>query len=184
MMERTLVVIKPDGVRRGLEKDILSRYEQAGMKIIAKKSLTVHRELAESHYTASHEQILGMGQKTLNASKEHDKLEEMIKLFGTDDPKEIGTMLREFMLSFITSGPVHAVVLEGEDAVKRVRAITGFTDPARAEKGTVRGDFGQDNILKANSEKRAVENLVHASGSLEEANFEINLWFKPEELGK
>lgn len=183
-MEQTLVVVKPDGVRRGLEKEIISRYEKAGMKVIARKSLKVHRELAEKHYTAGHEQIVGMGQKTLNASKENNKLDEMIKLFGTDDLKHIGTMLREFMLSFITSGPVHAVVLEGEDAVKKVRAITGFTDPARAEKGTVRGDLGQDNILKANSEKRAVENLVHASGSLEEAKFEINLWFSPEELKK
>ncbi len=177
MIERTLVVIKPDGVKRDLENEITSRYERAGLKIVAKKSLQIDRKMAEKHYAATDEQIVGMGMKTLNASKENDKLDEMVKIFGTDDPKKIGTQLRGFMIDFITSGTVVAMVLEGENAIQKVRDITGFTDPAKADKGTIRGDFGQDSIVKANSEKRAVANLVHASGSREEAEREIKLWF-------
>lgn len=177
MNERTLVVVKPDGVRRGLVDEVISRYESVGLKVVAKKSLTIDEEFAGKHYAATDEQMIGMGMKTLNASRENDKMDEMMKIFGSDDPKKIGRMLREFMIKFITSGLVVAVVLEGEDAVKKVRAITGFTDPARAEKGTIRGDLGEDNIVKANSEGRAVENLVHASGTIEEAQREIDLWF-------
>ena len=177
MIERTLVVIKPDGVRRGLEKEIISRYEKVGLKIVARKTLRIDKIFAEKHYAATEEQIVGMGNKTLNASKENNKIDEMKKIFRTEDPRKIGKMLRDFMINFITSGTVVAIVLEGEDAVQKVRDVTGFTDPPRAEKGTIRGDFGEDSIVKANFEKRAVANLVHASGSREEAKREIKLWF-------
>lgn len=182
MIERTLVVIKPDGVRRGLQDEIIFRYKKAGLRILAKKNLTIDKKFAEKHYAATDEQIVGMGTKTLNASKENNRLDEMLKIFGTGDAKKIGTQLRGFMISFITSGPVVAMVLDGEDAVKKVRDVTGFTDPQRAAEGTIRGDLGEDSIVKANSEKRAVANLVHASGSVEEAEREIKLWFKPGEL--
>lgn len=182
MIERTLVILKPDAVKRGLEKEIMSRYKNAGLKIVAQKRLQIERKMAEKHYAATEEQIVGMGMKTLNASKENNKLDEMKIIFGTGEPNKIGTMLRGFMIYFITSGPVVVFVLEGENAVQKVRDITGFTDPSRAAKGTIRGDLGEDSIVKANGEKRAVANLVHASGSLEEAEREIRLWFKPGEL--
>jgi nucleoside-diphosphate kinase len=123
-----------------------------------------------------------MGNKTIEAAREAGKPESVMKLFGTEEPREIGMQLREWLVEFITSAPVDAYVLEGEDAIKLVRKITGFTDPARADKGTIRGDLGEDSIDRANSEKRATENLVHASGNPEEAEKEINLWFKTEEL--
>ena len=82
------------------------------------------------------------------------------------------------MLQFIVSTPVVAMVLQGEDAVQKVRKIAGYTDPSKADKGTIRGDFGADSIAKANSERRATENLIHASGSVEEAQQEIALWFE------
>ncbi len=177
VIERTLIVVKPDGVRRGLVDQIISYYEKGGLKIIAKKTLTIDKEFAEKHYAATEEQIVGMGNKTLNASKESNKLDEMISIFGTDDARKIGTMLREFLVKFITSGPVVAMVFEGEDAIKTARKITGFTDPSKAEKGTIRGDLGQDSITASNSQKRATENLVHASGNSDEAQREIKLWF-------
>jgi nucleoside-diphosphate kinase len=106
------------------------------------------------------------------------------KIFGTTDPKKIGMKLRKWLIEFITSAPVVAIVFEGDDAIKTVRKVTGFTDPSKAEEGTIRGDFGDDAINIANKEKRATRNLVHASGNPEEAAKEIALWFTDEELSE
>ncbi len=175
MKERTLIVIKPDGMKH--EKRILSYYEKAGLKIAARKTLKIDRKFAEKHYSASDEQVFGMGNKSIVASREIGIYDKMKELFGTEDPKEIGMKLREWLIQFITSAPVTAVVLEGDDAVLSTRKITGFTDPSSADKGTIRGSLGIDSIAKANSEGRPVMNLVHASGSKIEAESEIGLWF-------
>ena len=177
MIEKTLVVIKPDGVERNLIGEILSRFEKSGLKIVAAKMVKVKKAFAKKHYTASDEQVMGMGNKTLQASRENNLYDEIIKVFGTDDPKKIGMVLRNAMVKFLVSGPVFAVIFEGENAIKEVRRITGFTDPAQAEKGTVRADFGSDSIVNANSDGRPVRNVVHASGNVEEAKREIRLWF-------
>ncbi|MHA1616357.1 MAG: nucleoside-diphosphate kinase [Candidatus Njordarchaeales archaeon] len=178
MIERTLVLIKPDGIRRKLIGKIISRIEENDLKIIGMKMVKANRNLAEEHYPSSDAQIVGMGNKTLSSSGE----EKAKEIFGTTDPKEIGLILREWLIKFITSSPVVALVVEGENAIERMRKLAGYTDPAKAEKGTIRGDFGIDSIAKANEEKRATENLVHVSGSKEEAEREVKLWFKPEEL--
>lgn len=180
MIERTLMVVKPDGVKRNLTEDIISRYESAGLKIIKRKELILPIEIAEKHYASTDEQLNGMGSKTLFSAKENGTYEETVNKFGTDNPKKIGMKLREWMLQFITSGKVVACILEGEDAVKLTRKITGFTNPVTADKGTVRGDFGEDSIEVANKENRPVYNLVHASGELNEAKKEIELWFGSE----
>jgi len=177
-MERTLVLIKPDGIERGLVGEIISRFEKNNLKIVAIKSVKVSRELAEKHYLASYEQLTGMGKKTLESSSEKDVLE----IFGTKDPLEIGKKLREWLVEFLSNKMVIAMVLEGENAVSLVRKICGHTNPAKAEKGSIRGDFGIDSIEVANKERRSVRNLVHASGSIEEANREINIWFSEDEL--
>jgi len=175
MKERTLIVIKPDGMQH--EKKILSYYEKAGLKIATKKTLKIDRKFAEKHYSASDEQVVGMGNKSIVASKENGIYDKMINLFGTEDPRQIGMKLREWLIGFITSAPVTAIILEGKDAIALTRKITGFTDPSSADKETVRGSLGTDSIAKANNEGRPVMNLVHASGSKEEATMEISLWF-------
>jgi nucleoside-diphosphate kinase len=182
MMEKTLVVLKPDAVRAGLERQIISRYQKAGLHIVKRKEVSPDKDFAGNHYAATESQIVGMGNKTLSSAKELNKYDEMIELFGTDDPRKIGEELREWSLQFISSGKVVAFILEGEDAIKTVRKITGFTDPAKADKGTIRADMSKDSILKANFERRACENLVHASGDPEEAKREIALWFGMEEV--
>jgi len=182
MMERTLVLVKPDAMRKNLGEQIIRRYTDAGLKVVASKTVQADRELAEKHYPETDSQVVGMGNKTIRAAQEIGKPESVKEAFGTDDPKEVGMQLRERLIKFITSAPVIAVVLEGEDAIQQVRKITGYTDPSRAEKGTIRGDWGEDSIAKATSEGRATENLVHASGNPEEAEFEIGLWFGKEEL--
>lgn len=181
-MERTFVMIKPDAMKKNLAGEIIKRYQEAGLRIVGIKAVFPHKELAEKHYPDHEKQIVGMGKKTIESCKERGESETLIDLFNTEDPKEIGLVLREWLITFITSHPVIAIVLEGEDAVQKVRKMTGFTDPSKAEKGTIRGDLGTDAIHIANKEKRATENLVHASGNLEEAKNEICLWFNDEEI--
>ncbi len=180
-MEQTLIVIKPDGVVRGLTGEILARFEKAGLKIVAAKMVLVTKELAEKHYPGDRgEWIKGLGDKTLKNYKELEV--DAKKLLGTDQPTEIGKMVRTWLLNYITSGPVLAFVLEGHHAVELVRKIAGFTLPLAAAPGTIRGDFSFDSSYLANTGKRAIKNLVHASGTLEEAKYEIPLWFSPSEI--
>ena len=182
-MEKTLVVLKPDAILRGLSGEILKRFEKAGLKLIGAKMVSVSKELAEKHYPADrHEWIEQIGHKTLANYK---KLEaDVKKLLGTDDTKEIGKMARVWLLDYITSGPVLAVVFEGPHAVDLVRKIVGHTLPLESAPGTIRGDYSFDSSLLANSSKRAIKNLVHASGSKEEAEYEIPLWFNSSDLVK
>ena len=180
-MEKTLVVFKPDVVKRALIGKILTRFERAGLKVVAAKMLVVDRELAEKQYpTTRREFIEGMGNKTLENYKEMgvDPKSEL----GTDDPYKIGLMIREWLVSYLTSGPVLAMVLEAPHAVELTRKIVGHTLPLKAAPGTIRGDFAFDSSYLANSGKRAIKNLIHASGNKEEAEFEISLWFKEDEI--
>ena len=169
-MEKTLVVIKPDGVERNLVGEIIKRYENNGLKVVALKMLNVNTELIEKHYPSDDEYVTLLGKKSEKAG---DRV---------DNYKEQGLRIINWLRSYLTKGPVVAMVLSGEDAIKKVRKITGYTDPSEAEKGTIRGDLGNDTILKANQEHRSVYNLIHASGNPEEAEKEINLWFKKEEI--
>lgn len=181
MNEKTLVVIKPDAMQRGIMGEIISRYEKVGLKVIGAKMLKVPKELADKHYPKDRDDfITGMGQKTLNSYK--DQGLDPIKELGTDDPKEIGLKIQGWLVEFISESPVMALVLEGPHAIEVVRKLTGFTLPSKAGPGTIRGDYSFDSSAYANTAKRPIRNLIHASGDAEEAEFEVNLWFKPEEL--
>jgi nucleoside-diphosphate kinase len=180
-MERTLVILKPDAIERGLVGDIIGRYERAGLKILATKMVWPSQELADSHYPKNRREFIeGMGHKTLGSYKEGGM--DPIAELGTDDPHEIGLKVQKWLVDFLTSGPVIAVVLQGDKAIKRVRELAGHTIPAMADRGTIRGDHSDDSPIKANAEKRSIKNLVHASGDKEEAEFEIGLWFSESEL--
>ncbi len=180
-MEMTLVLLKPDAIARGIVGEIISRFEKAGLKIVATKMVRPDHELANKHYPNDREEFIrGMGHKTLESYREegHDPHPN----FDTDDPHSIGLQLQKWLVDFLVSGPVIALVLEGSSSIKKARDIAGHTIPVKAEKGTIRGDYSDDSAIKANTEKRSIKNLVHASGDEEEAKFEINLWFKPDEL--
>jgi nucleoside-diphosphate kinase len=180
-MERTLVVLKPDAVARGLSGTILSRFERVGLKIVGMKLVTAPDELVQKHYPEDREELwVGIGNKTL----ENYKTLEMDpkKSLGTDDPKEIGKMVRVWLMDYIKDGPVLALVLEGPHAVELVRKMCGHTLPLLSAPGTIRGDFSFDSSYLANSAGRPIKNLMHASGNVEEANYEIPLWFSKEEL--
>ncbi|OGK40199.1 nucleoside-diphosphate kinase [Candidatus Roizmanbacteria bacterium RIFCSPLOWO2_01_FULL_37_12] len=181
MEERSLVVVKPDGVVRGLAGKIISRFEEVGLKIVAVKLLKVSKSLAERHYPGDREAWLrGMGEKTLENYKKFRV--DAIKLLGTNDTHEIGKMIQKWLVDYIVSGPVLAFVVEGPHAVELVRKICGNTLPLLSSPGTIRGDYAFDSSYLANTGKRAIKNLVHSSGSIEEADYEIPLWFGKDEL--
>ena len=180
LAERTLVLVKPDGVKRGILGKVLTRFEQVGLKIVGLKMTQVTREHAESHYPNTPEWIQGMGEKTLQTYREQGK--DPIQEISTDDPMEIGNMIKNWNVDYLTSGPLVALALEGPHAIGVVRKICGFTLPAFADPGTIRGDFSITSPIVANELKRAVRNLVHASSDPEEASYEINYWFSEAEL--
>ncbi len=165
MLQQTLVIIKPDGVVGGFTDEIINRYKAAGLTVVKRKDMTAPLDIVEKHYPMDPDYLKLIGEKTIAAGQAVKSAE--------DQGRKVVSWLRKF----ITSGPVVVMVLEGEDAIATARKVTGFTDPSTAEKGTIRGDLGTDNILDANREERPVYNLIHASGNPEEAAKELNLWF-------
>ena len=181
MKEQTLVVIKPDALQRGLLGDIISRFEKVGLKMVGAKMLVVPQELANKHYPIDREEfITGMGEKTLNNYKEQGI--DPVKAIGSDDPSEIGQKVHGWLVEFISSAPVFACVVEWTHAIEVVRKITGFTLPAKADPGTIRGDYSFDSSAYANTQARPIRNLIHASGDADEAKLEIAHWFSSSEI--
>lgn len=178
--ERTLVFLKPDGVQRGLVGEALRRFERAGLKLVGMKMVWPVRELLDRHYSNDATFLTTIGGKTKDAFASYGL--DVKRETGTDDALEIGKQVRGWLIDYVSSGPVAAFVLEGIHAVTMVRKLVGDTLPYRAAPGTIRGDFSVDSPTVANLEGRPVRNLIHASGSLEEAAFEIPLWFKESEL--
>ena len=175
--ERTVVLIKPDGVKRGLVGEIISRFEKMGLKLKALKLVWVEEGMAQKHYPESRTELMeAIGNKTLEAYAKYgrDPKEEFSRL----EPVEIGKMVNRWNIEFITSGPVIAMLLEGVHAIDNVRGVAGNTLPVFATPGTIRGDYSIDSPALANVKGRAVRNLIHASGNPEEAKYEEQLWFK------
>jgi nucleoside-diphosphate kinase len=136
-MEKSLVLIKPDAVQRGLAGEIISRLEKKGLKIVAMRMLRMDEALAQRHYAVHN-----------------------------------GKPFYEDLVRFITSGPIIAIVFQGNNAVEAIRQMAGLTDPAKASTGTIRGDMGMD----------IGHNLIHGSDSLENASTEIDLFFTADEI--
>lgn len=174
--ERTLVVVKPDGVQRSLIGEILKRYESVGLKVVGMKMLVANPEHIEAHYTLDPNWRRVTGEKTIEAYKAKGLTPP------SEDPLAITAVILENLKKYMTSGPVIAMVLQGAHSVKIVRKITGGTEPLTSDVGTIRGDFVLDSYQMADTDSRAVRNLIHASGSVDEAKAEIAHWFKPEEL--
>jgi len=151
MIEKTLVLVKPDGVQRGLIGRIISRFEDAGLKIVGLKMVWINKEFAHKHYTE-------------------------------DLARRRGEHVRKYMTDFITSGPVVAMVLEGVHAIENVRKICGTTEPKAAPPGTIRGDYSHVSFEHCDKKKQVVKNIIHASADKKDAEYEVELWFKPEEL--
>jgi len=178
--EYTVVLIKPDGVRKGIMGEILSRFERVGLKIAAAKMVWVDKSFVGKHYSDDNNYHKTVGIKTLENYKKYglDAHENL----GTRDPIKIGKMVRLWNMEFLSSGPVFAILLSGPDAVTIGRKLVGHTFPAEAAPGTIRGDYSYESAYLSNSQKRTTQNLIHASGNKVEAEFERKLWFKEEEI--
>lgn len=178
--ERTVILIKPDGVKRGLIGEIITRVEKRGLKIISLMMINPSRKQIDGHYPKDSAWIKRLGEKSLATYAKYgwDAKKEM----GAEDPVKIGKLIRGWILDFMASGPVVKVVIEGIHAVDMVRKLIGNSIPALAEMGTIRGDFSVDSAVLANKNKRAIHNLIHASETPEEAKHELGFWFAPKEI--
>lgn len=174
--EQTLVIVKPDGIQRNLIGEIIKRYERSGLKLVAIKMLVPTEDMVEKHYTVDPEWVVKTGLKTIESYKKKGKVPP------SEDPLEITAVILRNLKKYMTMGPVVAMVWEGIHAVQIVRKLTGATEPLTSDVGTIRGDYTIDSYEVSDVDARAVRNLVHASGSPEEAQDEIKLWFAPHEV--
>lgn len=174
--EKTFVIIKPDGVQRTLIGEVIKRYERVGLKLVALKMVIPTVDISKKHYTLDPEWIRKVGEKSILSYKQRN-----IKPLS-EDPIVIGQKVLDRLIKFMTSGPVVAMVWQGVHAVQIVRKITGGTEPLSSDIGTIRGDYVLDSYQISDYDDRAIRNIVHASGTVEEAQAEINLWFKSEEI--
>lgn len=177
--ERTFVMIKPDGVMRGLIGEIIKRFEQRGLKILAMKMMCACRDQVDTHYPKNPEWVERLGQRAVETFKEYDM--DIMDNLGSEDPKVIGANIRSALLDYVTMGPVVPMVIEGVHAIAVVRKLVGKTLPIYAEPGTIRGDFSHDAPTSANIENRSIFNIIHASETVEEAEKEIAHWFSEED---
>lgn len=175
--EQSLVIIKPDGVQRGMVGEIITRFEKKGLKIAAMKMVWPTEEMARKHYDQPEHAARALGEKTLAAYKER----------GIDlkkDPMDIAKDIQKKLVRYLTGGPVVVMIIEGAHAIAHVRKIRGGTNPLSADVGSITADLTIDSYFIADADERAVRNLVHASGSVEEATVEIAIWFNEKEIHK
>lgn len=170
----TFVIIKPDGVKRGLIGEITSRIEKTGLKIIAIEMDKPSRDKINDHYPKDDAWMTRIGNKALAVYEKYGY--DPVETLGTNDPLAIGKMAREWTIEYVSSGPIVKMVVQGIHARDMVRKMAGATSPAVSEMGTIRGDYSVDSALAANMEKRAIHNLIHASETIEEAEHEIEHW--------
>lgn len=179
-LEKTLVLVKPDGVFRGLVGEVISRFEKRGLKIAALKMIWPTRKHVYAHYPEDAAWFANVGSRTHNFFKEHQV--NIKEHFGTDDHLKIGQKVKSWLGDYMTQGPVVAMVVQGMHAISTVRKLGGSTYPVEALPGTIRGDFSVDTPTAANVEGRVVKNVIHASGNPQEAKHEIGHWFTAKEI--
>jgi nucleoside-diphosphate kinase len=178
--ERTVVIIKPDGVQRSLIGEIIKRYERTGLKLLALKMVIPTEEKATEHYYAvgGDAWLEEVGRKA-RAAYEKRGLESPYKT-NMDN----GWAVLKANAKYLSCGPVIAMVWQGNMAVELVRKVTGKTEPLTSDMGTIRGDFTLDSYAMADLDQRSVRNLIHASGTTDEAEQEIKIWFTEQEIMK
>ncbi len=172
MIEKTLVIIKPDAVQRGLVGEITHRFEKVGLKLAAMKMLFATKEQLEEHYYKDDEWLTKKGVgiiKNKNYPKDYD-------------PKKAGREIVDALIDDMRLSPVIAMVVEGHNAVAVVKKITGPTNIEEALPGTIRGDYSHDTYGLANVSDRPIITILHASGEKDEAEKEIKIWFPENEI--
>ncbi len=174
-MERTLILIKHDGIQRGLSGEIIRRFEQKGLKIAGMKMVQATKDTANKHYIITPEWIKKLGENTRKSAEKKG-----IKV--TESDEEIAKRIHSWNSDYLIEGPIIAMVFEGYHAIEVGRKLIGDTQARTAGIGTIRGDFSVDSYEVAEQKQRSVRNLIHGSEDRESAEREISLWFKKEEL--
>jgi nucleoside-diphosphate kinase len=173
--ERTFVIVKPDGVQRSYIGEIIGRIERTGLKIVYMNMTVLPEEKCWSHYNKDDKWFLEKGTKIVEDRKAR----------GAEVTKpaiEYGKDIIGRLVKFMTVGPVVVMVVEGNQAVGIVKKLVGGTEPMTSDVGTIRGDLTLDSYALADEDGRAVRNLIHCSDKPSEAEREISLWIKPEEI--
>lgn len=173
--ERTFIAIKAEGIQRHLIGEIITRFERRGLKLVGLKMVVATEELVGQHYPDSDEWYIENGTKTLAGYKARG-----IEINKT--AKELAMVTRQRLVDHFLDRPIVCMVWEGAHAVQLGRKTVGATNPLDAVPGTIRGDFTTDSYQLADDAERVVRTIVHASGAVSEAETEIAIWFKPEEL--
>lgn len=173
--ERTLVIVKPDGIQRSLMGEILMRIERTGLKFVAVKFLLPKADQCWTHYNKDEEWFMKKGTRIVD-----DRTAQGLPI--EKEAKEYGKDIIQSNVDFFTSGPVLAVVIEGNQSVAIVKKLVGGTEPTTSDVGTIRGDLTVDSYALSSIDNRAVRNLIHCSDSPEEAEREIPIWFEPTDI--
>jgi nucleoside-diphosphate kinase len=169
---RVLILVKPDGVLQGLAGVVLQRFKNAGLKMVARKVVQPDRELLDGHYPKDEDWIEHLGRNILSTYREYG-IDPRSRI-TTDEPMAVGKLSREAYIDEMLSGPMVAAIFEGDNAITVAREVAGATRPSKAAPDTIRADFGREAMGRRIP---IVENVVHVSGSREEAKREIALWF-------
>ncbi len=178
--QKALLIIKPDGVKRGLIGTILARFERVGLTIIGLKFIMADPKTVKAHYPENDTWFGKVGQRTLtNYAK---KGLDAKKVFNTDNPVAIGKTVKNWLISYFQESPVLVAAVAGYEVIEIVRKLSGNTIPVLAAPGTIRGDFSHDTIDLANEQNRPLRNIIHASDSVEDGEKEVALWFTNTEL--
>ena len=175
--ERSFVILKPDAVQRSLMGEVIARFERTGLKCTAMKMFVPTEEKLQEHYNKDEEWFLKKGNRIID-----DLTSQGLPI--DKEPMEYGKDIIRAIVHYMTVAPVVALILEGNQAVDVVTKLVGTTEPSTSDVGTIRGDYTLDSYGHSSLENRAVRNLIHCSESPEEAEREISIWFKEEEIMK
>lgn len=175
IIEKTLIIIKPDAVQRGIVGAIFEYFENTGLKLLAAKMVRPEKEVIKKHYPGTPDWIAEMGEKTIDSFKKANL--DVKKKLGTDSPHELGKFVYDRLIKYWLEGPIIVSVWEGPHAVLTARKIRGHTIPSLAEVGTIHAYYSYDSSVLSATLDRVVKTFIHASGSKEEAEREIKYWF-------
>ncbi len=175
LVEKTLIIIKSDAAKRGLVGKIIETFENVGLKLMAGKMLRSDKEVIKNHYPGTVEWIKEMGEKTLISFKQSGS--NVMETFKTEDPNKLGQFVYERLIKYWMEGPIIVMVWQGANAITVARKLRGHTIPALAIPGTLHAQFSFDSSPLSASLDRVVKTFIHASGSTDEAEREIEYWF-------
>lgn len=174
-LEQTLLIVKPDGVQRTLVGEVVKRIERVGLKLVAAKMVVPTAEHAKAHYTSDPTWLVKVGEKSIAAAQSRGAAHAAT-------PLGAGEAILAKNMRYLASGPVFATVWQGAHACAIVRKLVGGTEPLTSDVGTIRGDHMLDSYAMSEADDRSIRNIVHASGSPEEAALEVPIWFAPSEI--